>query len=133
MQPGRSVLSVSMMNKQLSPSDVPSPFLHSGLNTLVIPRKAAAPETTHDTQPYVYLKCGHVQGLHEWGQSKTSNAKTCPMCMCMGPVVKLTTGIEPSFCLDCLPPTYAFNPCGHMASDATVRYVELTPFSCTLS
>lgn len=36
-----------------------------GLNTLVIPRK---PSTAHgsdqlNNQPYVYLNCGHVQGL----------------------------------------------------------------------
>lgn len=97
-----------------------------GLNTLVIPRKTAVTETP-DAQhyvgspPYVYLKCGHVQGLHDWGQSKTSNAKTCPMCLCLGPVVKLSTGFESSFCLDCSPPTFAFNPCGHMASETTVR------------
>lgn len=31
-----------------------------GLNTLVIPRRVALGE--HLNQPYVYLKCGHVQG-----------------------------------------------------------------------
>lgn len=31
-----------------------------GLNTLVIPRKVTLSE--HLNQPYVYLRCGHVQG-----------------------------------------------------------------------
>lgn len=31
-----------------------------GLNTLVIPRKVTLGEQIN--QPYVYLKCGHVQG-----------------------------------------------------------------------
>lgn len=32
-----------------------------GLNTLVIPRKISLGEQIN--QPYVYLNCGHVQGL----------------------------------------------------------------------
>ena len=31
-------------------------------------------------------------------------------------------GMEPCFHVDCERPTHAFNPCGHMASEATVRY-----------
>ena len=50
-----------------------------GLNTLVIPRKATL--TTSEKQPLVYLNCGHVQGLHEWGHEKDSNVYTCPMCL----------------------------------------------------
>lgn len=51
-----------------------------GLNTLVIPRKSAT-LSENDKQPYVYLNCGHVQGLHDWGQNKNTNARTCPMCL----------------------------------------------------
>lgn len=92
-----------------------------GLNTLVIPRKRASLGAADDKQPYVYLNCGHVQGYHDWGQSKHSNARTCPMCLKSGPIVKLTMGIEPSFCTSSATPNFAFNPCGHMASDLTTK------------
>lgn len=39
----------------------------------------------------------------------------------VGPVVKLCMGIEPAFYVDSGPPTFCFNPCGHMASEKTVR------------
>nr|XP_046908403.1 protein pellino-like [Dermatophagoides farinae] len=94
-----------------------------GLNTLVIPRKLSASlGAADDKQPYVYLKCGHVQGYHDWGQNKHSNTRTCPMCFKSGPIVRLTMGIEPSFCTSSTLPNFAFNPCGHMASESTVRY-----------
>lgn len=92
-----------------------------GLNTLVIPRKAAADSAQQ--QPYVYLKCGHVQGLHDWGQEKDKATRRCPMCLVAGSVVKLSMGIEPAFYVDCGPPTYAFRPCGHMATEKTVKLV----------
>lgn len=91
-----------------------------GLNTLVIPRKVTIGE--HVNQPYVYLNCGHVQGHHDWGQDKASGARRCPMCLELGPVVTLCMGIEPAFYVDSGPPTYAFNPCGHMATEKTVKY-----------
>ncbi|XP_029664300.1 protein pellino isoform X1 [Formica exsecta] len=93
-----------------------------GLNTLVIPRKAASDSTQQ--QPYVYLKCGHVQGHHDWGQEKDKVTRRCPMCLVAGAVVKLSMGIEPAFYVDCGPPTYAFSPCGHMATEKTVKYWE---------
>lgn len=93
-----------------------------GLNTLVIPRKAAADSTQQ--QPYVYLKCGHVQGHHDWGQEKDKVTRRCPMCLVAGAVVKLSMGIEPAFYVDCGPPTYAFSPCGHMATEKTVKLVQ---------
>ncbi|GFY21885.1 protein pellino [Trichonephila clavipes] len=96
-----------------------------GLNTLVISRKYTLKSS--DKQPYVYLICGHVQGLHDWGQDKESNARTCPMCLKVGPIVKLTMGIEPSFYVDCGPPNFAFNPCGHMATEKTVKYWASVP------
>ena len=94
-----------------------------GLNTLVIPRKAAA-ESAQQQQPYVYLKCGHVQGHHDWGQEKDKGTRRCPMCLIAGPIVKLCMGIEPAFYVDSGPPTYAFSPCGHMATEKTVKYVK---------
>ncbi|CAL4093968.1 unnamed protein product, partial [Meganyctiphanes norvegica] len=96
-----------------------------GLNTLVIPRKATL--TASDKQPLVYLICGHVQGTHDWGHEKDSNHHTCPMCLKVGPVVKLCMGIEPAFYVDSGPPSYCFNPCGHMASEKTVKYWAAVP------
>ncbi|KAK9695844.1 Pellino [Popillia japonica] len=91
-----------------------------GLNTLVIPRKVTPNE--NQQQPYVYLNCGHVQGLHDWGQDKDSGDRKCPICLELGPVVKVCMGLEPAFYVDSEPPTYAFNPCGHMATEKTVKY-----------
>lgn len=45
------------------------------------------------------------------------------MCLVAGSVVKLTMGIEPAFYVDRGPPTYAFRPCGHMATEKTVKFV----------
>ncbi|KAI1284985.1 Protein pellino [Halotydeus destructor] len=114
-----------MLDDMVDELNAGRPLCPVGLNTLVIPRKTAVNITetmATGTQPYVYLKCGHVQGSHDWGQNKNSNSKTCPMCLNAGPVAKLSMGLEPSFYFDCLKPTYCFNPCGHMASEATVRF-----------
>ncbi|XP_066587046.1 protein pellino [Prorops nasuta] len=96
-----------------------------GLNTLVIPRRAVSDSAQE--QPYVYLKCGHVQGHHDWGQEKDKATRRCPMCLIVGPIVKLCMGIEPAFYVDSGPPTYAFSPCGHMATEKTVKYWEKVP------
>lgn len=113
-----------------------------GLNTLVIPRKPLIPaihqpqskshhkdsshkdRSSHKSshQPYVYLKCGHVQGYHDWGVSDNSNQRTCPICRSVGIAAKLSMGLEPSFYVDSGPLTHVFNPCGHMASEKTVKY-----------
>ena len=39
----------------------------------------------------------------------------------LGPVVKVFMGLEPAFYVDSGPPTFAFNPCGHMATEKTVK------------
>ncbi|KAI8044797.1 hypothetical protein M5D96_000969, partial [Drosophila gunungcola] len=91
-----------------------------GLNTLVIPRKVNIGDQVN--QPYVYLNCGHVQGHHDWGQDENTGARRCPMCLELGPVVTLCMGLEPAFYVDVGAPTYAFNPCGHMATEKTVKY-----------
>ncbi|KAJ8941663.1 hypothetical protein NQ314_010308 [Rhamnusium bicolor] len=90
-----------------------------GLNTLVIPRRVSPNE--NQQQPYVYLNCGHVQGLHDWGQDKDTGSRKCPICLELGPVVKVFMGLEPAFYVDSGPPTFAFNPCGHMATEKTVK------------
>ncbi|CAG0888564.1 unnamed protein product, partial [Darwinula stevensoni] len=97
-----------------------------GLTTLVLPRRSTA-SSNKDQQPYVYLNCGHVQGHHEWRAGKHSQERTCPMCFEVGPIAKLEMGLEPAFYVDCRPPTYAFNPCGHMASEKTIKYWEKVP------
>lgn len=63
----------------------------------------------------------HKLGHHDWGQDKSTGARRCPMCLELGPVVTLCMGIEPAFYVDSGPPTYAFNPCGHMATEKTVK------------
>lgn len=104
------------------------PVCPVGLNTLVIPRKSCL--DFDQQQPYVYLSCGHVQGLHHWGLNKDTDCRTCPMCLKMGRVVKLCMGIEPAFYVDCDLDTisfFAFRPCGHMATEKTVKYwVQVT-------
>jgi len=60
-----------------------------GLYTLVFPHhsedyaESVASRQVIDIkqQPYAYLSCGHVQGRHEWGLSKDSSNRTCPMCL----------------------------------------------------
>jgi hypothetical protein len=47
------------------------------------------------------------------------------MCLDIGPVVKLTMGIEPSLYVDSAQPNFAFNPCGHMTSESTARFVVI--------
>ncbi|CAH1125755.1 unnamed protein product [Ceutorhynchus assimilis] len=91
-----------------------------GLNTLVIPRRVSTNE--NQQQPYVYLNCGHVQGLHDWGQDRDTGDRKCPICLELGPAVKVCMGLEPAFYVDTGLPTFAFNPCGHMATEKTVKY-----------
>lgn len=62
-------------------------------------------------------------GNHDWGQDKSTGARRCPMCLEQGAVVTLCMGCEPAFYVDFGPPTYAFNPCGHMATEKTVKCV----------
>ncbi|KAL5009216.1 hypothetical protein ScPMuIL_014797 [Solemya velum] len=91
-----------------------------GLMTLVLPHKRGTLGVV-DKQPFVYLKCGHVHGHHEWGQ-KEDNSRTCPICLTDGPFIKLQMGCELSLCVDSALPSYCFSPCGHMASENTVRF-----------
>lgn len=113
------------LEEQIDELNAGRPQCPVGLNTLVIPRKSTL--STSEKQPYVYLKCGHVQGLHDWGLDINTNTRTCPMCLSVGPVVKLCMGIEPAFYVDCAVPNYAFNPCGHMASEMTVKFWSNVP------
>ncbi|XP_063426185.1 protein pellino-like [Mytilus trossulus] len=94
-----------------------------GLMTLVLPSKGTLGAA--DKQPYVYLKCGHVHGQHEWGQKDDS--RTCPLCLMDGPFIKLKMGCELSVYVDSDLPTHCYNPCGHMASKNTAKYWSQVP------
>ncbi|XP_002732075.1 E3 ubiquitin-protein ligase pellino homolog 1-like [Saccoglossus kowalevskii] len=106
-----------------------------GLMTLVLPSRSsrmARGEEADDKQPYVYLKCGHVHGYHGWVGKQSSNDKedlnrTCPLCREVGPYIPVVMGNEPSFYVDSGPPTHAFCPCGHVASEKTARFWSQVP------
>jgi pellino protein len=73
--------------------------------------------------PHVYLKCGHVHGYHTWNSSMhEGEERVCPLCRQGGPYTRLQLGVEAALWVDCQPEYYAFVPCGHMCSEATVRY-----------
>ncbi|VDM02148.1 unnamed protein product [Schistocephalus solidus] len=82
--------------------------------------------TFGNRQPFVYLNCGHVHGWHPWRHRNDPNDRsadrTCPLCRQASRFVPLTFGEEVAFYVDHGPPTHCFNPCGHIASEATVRY-----------
>ncbi|ODN05494.1 Protein pellino [Orchesella cincta] len=108
------------LDRNLDVLNAARPQCPVGLNTLVVGRKT----NSLDREPYVYLKCGHVQGLHEWGHKKGSESKerTCPICMESGPFVNLSMSYEPSTYCDSGMLSHAFSPCGHMVSERTARY-----------
>ncbi|KAK5981402.1 E3 ubiquitin-protein ligase pellino [Trichostrongylus colubriformis] len=100
------------------------------LNTLIIPKRKST-KGGGSRQPYVYLRCGHVQGKHEWGHHATSNGQQsykCPICLAESErVIQLTMGMESAFHLDSGSLDHAFNPCGHVASLNTVRFWSRIP------
>ena len=72
--------------------------------------------------PFIHLKCGHVQGDHRWNLLPAEVEKySCPICRSEGPVVKLSIGMETSYWVDSEQPTHCFDPCGHVASEMTVK------------
>ncbi|XP_013391712.1 E3 ubiquitin-protein ligase pellino homolog 2 [Lingula anatina] len=98
-----------------------------GLNTLVLPhRQSKGTLMATEKQPHVYLYCGHVHGMHEWGQKEDDN-RQCPMCLKVGPFVRLLPGSETSLYVESAPPTHCFSPCGHMASEESVKYWSSIP------
>ncbi|CAD6186764.1 unnamed protein product [Caenorhabditis auriculariae] len=101
------------------------------LNTLIIPKKKSS-KATNSRQAYVYLRCGHVQGRHEWGVVMNGNGQIsggkCPICLVESErIIQLTMGMETTFHIDSGSLDYAFNPCGHVASKNTVRYWSRIP------
>jgi len=112
-----------VLEEMIDEMNAARPLCPVGLNTLVIPRRNQY-NSEANREPYVYLVCGHVQGLHHWGimnQTTNSESRKCPVCLRLGRAVKLNSGCESSFCVDKQPPTYAFCPCAHMASENTVK------------
>uniref|UniRef100_A0A915J8T8 Pellino n=1 Tax=Romanomermis culicivorax TaxID=13658 RepID=A0A915J8T8_ROMCU len=108
------------------------PVCPVNLNTLIIPRRKSDSLFDSERQPYCYSNCGHVQGRHAWGhKDKSSNKDSiekhrCPMCNTeSGRIIQLTMGMEPTFHLDSSALNYAFNPCGHIASEKTVNNKNL--------
>uniref|UniRef100_A0AC35TGJ6 Protein pellino n=1 Tax=Rhabditophanes sp. KR3021 TaxID=114890 RepID=A0AC35TGJ6_9BILA len=121
--------SVQKLEEVLDQLNAGKPQCPVNLNTLVIPKKKAKSQTSR--QPYVYIECGHVQGKHDWGMSRSSGATVkfkCPICLIESEkVVQLVMGMESAFHLDSSSLDYCFNPCGHMASMNTVRYWAKIP------
>ncbi|KAM7542204.1 hypothetical protein Aperf_G00000009591 [Anoplocephala perfoliata] len=79
------------------------------------------------SQPHVYLNCGHVHGYHNWqprGEQNTGeqDKRTCPLCRQSSKFVPLLIGEEVGFYVDRGAPSHCFNPCGHIASEATVSF-----------
>nr|CDS33221.1 protein pellino 1 [Hymenolepis microstoma] len=79
------------------------------------------------SQPHVYLNCGHVHGYHDWrpiGEHTVGerDKRTCPLCRQSSRFVRLSIGEEVGFYVDRGAPSHCFNPCGHIASEATVRF-----------
>uniref|UniRef100_A0AC34G668 Protein pellino n=1 Tax=Panagrolaimus sp. ES5 TaxID=591445 RepID=A0AC34G668_9BILA len=114
------------LERRLDELNAGKPQCPVNLNTLIIPKKKASKGAT-SRQPYVYMRCGHVQGKHEWGivrkpaEGNVTKFK-CPICMIDSErVIQLTMGMESAFHLDSESLDYAFNPCGHVASLQTVR------------
>lgn len=102
-----------------------------GLATLRFDKKT----DDRESLPYVYTNCGHVHGYHTWGARPSINiidkieddieqpdVRTCPYCKANGEFVQLEVGLEPSFYVDNGSLTHAFIPCGHMTTEATVKY-----------
>ncbi|VDL43856.1 unnamed protein product [Hymenolepis diminuta] len=48
--------------------------------------------------------------------------RTCPLCRQSSRFVRLSIGEEVGFYVDRGAPSHCFNPCGHIASEATVRF-----------
>ncbi|XP_051936166.1 E3 ubiquitin-protein ligase pellino homolog 1b isoform X1 [Hippocampus zosterae] len=100
-----------------------------GFNTLAFPSMRRK-DTPDEKQPWVYLRCGHVHGYHDWGnrhEERDGRQRECPMCRAKGPYVPLWLGCEAGFYVDAAPPTHAFGPCGHVCSEKTAAFWSQIP------
>ncbi|XP_053730207.1 E3 ubiquitin-protein ligase pellino homolog 1b [Synchiropus splendidus] len=101
-----------------------------GFNTLAFPSMRRKDLPPDEKQPWVYLRCGHVHGYHDWGnhqEAREGRLRECPMCRAKGPYVPLWLGCEAGFYLDAAPPTHAFDPCGHVCSEKTAAFWSQIP------
>ncbi|XP_031569290.1 E3 ubiquitin-protein ligase pellino homolog 1-like isoform X2 [Actinia tenebrosa] len=101
-----------------------------GLTTLVFPTSSQSTQSL-GRQPHVYIKCGHVHGFHDWSGPKNDGidekTRTCPICRQASNYVPLQIGNERAFYEGEVVPTHAFVPCGHVCSEATVRFWSQIP------
>ena len=65
-----------------------------GLHTLVMPSRKNSSKVDPESQPIVYLNCGHVQGRHSWGATSESGKRTCPICLGETDTAQLKIGSE---------------------------------------
>lgn len=95
-------------------------------DVFVIPRKYVREELEDKKQyPHVYLNCGHVH-------KGRLLPEDCPSCQVTGPHQNLCMGMEFAFYVDDVndsftPELYAFIPCGHIATEKTVKFWARTP------
>jgi pellino protein len=116
---------VYALKKQLNDARPQCPV---GLNTLQFPSGSVSVSGDTGDNPYAYLKCGHVHGRHSWGAHQGDGIRrTCPVCRQVGPYAHLQFGMESAFYLDTDSQTYSFIPCGHVASENTVKYWSRIP------
>lgn len=93
-----------------------------GCKPLPISRDIGSGSAAPIDRPYYFFKCGHIKIYREVEEDDSTEERRCTICLILGPVVALSIGLEPAFYVDSGPPTFAFNPCGHMASEMTVKY-----------
>jgi pellino protein len=88
------------------------------------PANTSSTEVSEEREPWVYLKCGHLHGYHEWkaGPKESDSKRTCPVCREVGPYVRLELGQERAFFIDSGALTHAFVPCGHVTTKRTAEY-----------
>uniref|UniRef100_A0A914EFH5 Pellino n=1 Tax=Acrobeloides nanus TaxID=290746 RepID=A0A914EFH5_9BILA len=123
------------LERRLDELNAGRPQCPVNLNTLIVPRRKSARTSNSSRQPYVYMRCGHVQGKHDWGiirhptnGDSPPTAFKCPICLTESErVIQLCMGMESAFHLDSSALDFCFNPCGHVASLATVRYWSRIP------
>ncbi|XP_073247580.1 E3 ubiquitin-protein ligase pellino homolog 1-like isoform X1 [Porites lutea] len=121
---------IDKMRERLNASRPQCPV---GLTTLRFPGQFSEQQSSSGSVPYVYLKCGHVHGLHSWNSpdtfsgNSTQDKRTCPVCLQTSSYVPLSLGREPAFYKGEPAATHAFVPCGHVCSEETVRFWQQVP------
>ncbi|XP_029191242.1 E3 ubiquitin-protein ligase pellino homolog 2-like [Acropora muricata] len=126
----RKVTTIETIDKMREVLNASRPQCPVGLTTLRFPSREPQPSGgITDTQPHVYLKCGHVHGFHHWDSPDihSNNKRTCPVCLQASSYVPLSLGREPTFYQGEPAATHAFVPCGHVCSEETVKFWQQIP------